>query len=471
MSQYKKLLKNSFLFGIGSVGSRAITFLLLPIFTRYLSTEEYGEVDIIVTTILLLLPIISLQAQEISFRYSMDKKRDQRITLVNSIFLCIGGFLLLLLVEPLLAKVVVFKHLNVLFLVIFFAMTDSVLKQFSRGLGNIKIFVASDILYSLTFSVCIVIFVVFQNMGVKGYLISLLISYLSSNVLILFAGKAYIYLRIKSLNFQDLTAMLKYSIPLIPTAIMWWTINVSDRYLISYFVDYNANGIYAIASKIPIVLVTLNSIFFRSWQITAIEEKGKDSFLESFRRIFHALSITMIIFLSLLIICIKPLFRILTEGDFFYGWQYAPILLVGVLFSAFSQFWGVLYVVSKKTSGALWTATIGAIINLLLNLILIPPYGLYGAAIATLVAFIGLWLSRYFHIKNQEGIFVNLNHLFLPLILITVQILVLNYFQDITAFIINLFLFSLIVILNLKYIIENASYFKKIISSKLPNNE
>jgi len=315
-----------------------------------------------------------------------------------------------------------------------------------------------------------VIFVVLNNWGVEGYLLSLLVAYMSSVFLILFVGKASAYLQIHYLTFPAMKGMLKYSIPLIPTAIMWWTINVSDRYLISYFIDYQANGIYAIASKIPVVLVTFNSVFFKAWQITAIEELGKQNFLETFRRVFQTLSVNLLLLLSLIIVCIKPLFSILANGDFYSGWKYAPILLVSVIFSASSQFWGVIYVATKKTSGALWTAAFGAVTNFILNLILIPLYGLYGAAISTLVAFLAMWLSRYFHIRSLEGIFTGLNHFFGTLVIVIVQIFVLHYLKDSSAYIVNFILFGFITLVNWKSVKGNVIYLKEIISRKLSGN-
>lgn len=65
--------------------------------------------------------------------------------------------------------------------------------------------------------------------------------------------------------------MLAYSVPLIPNGIMWWVVNASDRYIIGYFLGYEATGIYSVAAKFPTLLTMLYGIFFQAWQLSAME--------------------------------------------------------------------------------------------------------------------------------------------------------------------------------------------------------
>ena len=68
--------------------------------------------------------------------------------------------------------------------------------------------------------------------------------------------------------------MLTYCVPLIPTAVFWWIMGVSDRYLVKWFVESDANGIYAVAYKIPTILTILATVFMDAWQLSAIAESG-----------------------------------------------------------------------------------------------------------------------------------------------------------------------------------------------------
>lgn len=468
MSQFKKLAKNSFLFAIGSFGSRAITFLLLPVYTRYLTPGEYGIIDVLLTTILLLTPLLSVQAQEISFRYSMDESKDPKVTLMNSLLFCSVGFVFLLFFNPLLDNINVFSEYSTLFyLVLFFTMVDGVLKQFSRGIGKIKQFVTSDIIYSATFATLNIVFLVVLGLDINGYLLSMFIGYLLSSIFLYVFGGIRENFSLKGFDLSLIKPMLRFSVPLIPTAIMWWTMNVSDRYILSYFIDFEATGIYAISSKIPIILVTFNIVFFKAWQITAIEGYGQPDFRETFEKIFNTLSVLLFLLLSVIIVFLKPIFSFLATGDFYLGWQYVPFLLIGVLFSAYSGFWGVVYIASRKTFGALITSGFGAILNFVLNIILIPLIGIFGAAISTMISFFGVWLSRYFHVKHNEDIKLSFKNVFLNLSLVSLQIIILFKFSSLEFYLLNFMIFGGMLAINYSIIKNNFEFIKKIIINKI----
>ena len=426
MKAYTKLAKNSFLFALGSIGSRGISFLMLPLYTRFLTPGEYGEIDVFLTTILLLTPLITVQASESVFRFSMDKNKSRSATLINALFLCLAGFVVLLLLAPMLIRMEFFgEYAFVFYSVLLLTIVDNVLKQFIRGIGRIKSFISSDILYAIVFATSNIGLICLLNWRVNGYLYSLLCAHFLSIVFLVFFGGARQYFSFGSLDLSLLQLMVKYSIPLIPTAIMWWVMNVSDRYFLSYFLGFEAAGIYAVACKIPIILTTANVIFFQAWQISAIEGYGTPDFKNIVSNVFRMLSLSMIICTSLILLILKPLFAVMVTADFYVAWKYVPILLLGVIFSAFSSYWGVIYVASKKTTGALLTSGAGVLINICLNILLIPIIGIYGAVISTVVAYLSMWIFRFLHIKKTLMISIDFAKLIIYLTLISIQIIVL----------------------------------------------
>lgn len=167
------------------------------------------------------------------------------------------------------------------------------------------------------------------------------------------------------INKSIMALMLKYSIPLIPNSIMWWLINASSRFFISYFLGITTNGLFAVASKIPALVTIMSQIFSQAWQLSAIEEfdnKNNDKFYSS---VFKHLSSVMYLGSLLLIIVLKPLFYYLFSVDFFEAWKVVPFLLVGAVFSAFSGFIGATYVASKQTSGVFKTSVVGGGISII----------------------------------------------------------------------------------------------------------
>ena len=170
--------------------------------------------------------------------------------------------------------------------------------------------------------------------------------------------------------------MLTYCVPLIPTAVFWWIMGVSDRYLVKWFVGSDANGIYAVAYKIPTILTILATVFMDAWQLSAIAESGdRRAQARFYARVWDAcLCAGGIIAFSPLLI------RLLAAESYYDAWRYIPILTLSMIAAAFSNFMGIVYVVTKKSTASLWTSLAGAEANIALDLFLIPRIGVQGAA-------------------------------------------------------------------------------------------
>lgn len=143
--------------------------------------------------------------------------------------------------------------------------------------------------------------------------------------------------------------------------------------------------------------------------------------------------------------CFQPIAFFLAEKSYFEAWKYVPFLLLGIVFSSFAGFLGTNYIAAKKTGGVFKTSVIGAIVNIVILLLLVPRIGINGAAIATMVSFFTIWILRVQDTKEYAEIRINWRKLILNLIVIFVQIgvlyleLKLNYIlQSILVFLLCL---------------------------------
>jgi O-antigen/teichoic acid export membrane protein len=425
LNQYKSLIKNSFLFAIGNIGSKAIQFFMLPLYTRMLTTSDYGQLDILQTTIFLLIPLITFQAVEAVFRYSVDMRENKFASsvLMNGILLCLFGMLISLLLFPVFTRIEPFSsYLLFFYLILFFSMMNGVLKQFVRGLGKIKTFVLSDLAYTGFFVTFNIIFLVYLRMGLKGYFLSMVLAHLINTFILLVYGKVFKYLNFKYFDKSFMKIMLIYSIPLISNGLMWWVMNVSDRYILTYFLGFDATGIYSVSYKFPLLITLVNSIFFMAWQLSAMQEYGKDGYDNFYKNIFGVLSSFLLLLTAVVLLILKPLMSVFVADAFYESWKYVPLLLVGTVFQAFSSFFGTNYTASKKTKGAFTTSVYGAIANVGINLLLIPIWGIQAAAFSTMLAYLIMWLLRIFDTKKFVKIKIDWKNLILSIILIGIQI-------------------------------------------------
>lgn len=426
MNSYKKLLNNSFIFALGNLGSKIISFILVPLYTYYLTIEEYGTVDLLITTVSMLLPIVSFSVFDGVLRFVMEKNTKDGEVLYNSLLIGLFGFVISLIGIPLLLYLNIFNDLLIfLYALLILQILERILAQFSRGSGKTKIFAINGILLTFNTGIFNLFFLVTLKMGVKGYFYSMIIAYIVSILYLALSLKVIQYLKPKHKNNFLSKELLKYSIPMIPNSLMWWLINASSRFFIRYFVGIEANGLFAVSSRIPALINLVNQVFTQAWQLSAIEEFENTSKSEFYSSVFSYLSSIMFIGVSLIMIAIKPIFSTIFSIDYFMAWQVTPLLLLGTLFSCFSGFLGSIYIASKQTKGIFRTSMYGGIVSLFFNIILIPNFGLIGSGISSFLSFFVIFYIRYLDTKNEIKFNINWKLLLVNLSLILIQYLIL----------------------------------------------
>jgi O-antigen/teichoic acid export membrane protein len=423
VNAYKKLLSNSFLFAIGNLGSKIILFILVPLYTYYLTTAEYGFVDIVTTTTNLLLPILSANVFEAVLRFAMDKEESQSEVLSNSLLVGGLGALVAVLLYPLLALLKVDQEmLNYIYVILILQVFQNIFSQFARALGEIKVFAINGIWMTLVMSIANVVLLTRYHMGIAGYLLSIVIANIASILYLIVAVKIWKYMSLSSLNKPLVKKMLAYAVPIIPNSIMWWLINASNRYFILGFLTASANGIYAVSNKIPGILSIVTSIFTQSWQLSAIEEYESEHKSEFYSKVFNYYSSLLFLGTSGILVILKFFMAHFIAPEYYEAWQSVPFLLLSVVFSSFSSFLGTNYLAAKETRGVFRTSVYGGLASLLLNFLLIPFFGLIGAAVASMLSFAIMWVLRIFDTKRYIDTAIDAKNMIMNLALTGIQI-------------------------------------------------
>lgn len=393
MNRYNKLLKNSGIFAIANLGSHLISFLLVRFYTELLSSEHYGTIDLMVTTTSMLIPFLTVSIVEAVLRFSIDFT-DKKSVLTNGLIVTIVGNLFFCAIGPLLFQNTIYGQYFVwMALLVLGTSIDNVVAQFVRGIGAVKTFAIAGVLKTLTTVLGNLLFLLVFGWKIEGYMLSLILAEIVSFLFLSIRVKLHKYIQI-TINTPLLKAMVSYSLPLMPNSLSWWVMNAADKYVIFAFLSAAANGMYAVAHKIPTLINICNNLFFQAWQLSAVEESESTEKNGFYSNVFSALTTVLFLAAALLLAFIKPLMQMLVSSDYGDVWIYSPFLIIAMVFSAFSSFLGTNYVAMKKTKGALKTTVFGAAINLFLNLLLIKPFGINGAAFATMFSFAATWLYR-----------------------------------------------------------------------------
>lgn len=452
-NRYTKLLSNTFIFAIGTFGSKLMVFLLMPLYTRVLTTSDYGTMDVIVNISNMLLPLVMVSINDGVIRFGMDKSARRSDVFSIGIWVCLAGFGVFLLAYPLMQKIdMISSYTTLVYLYIFAAAIQGVSAQFVRSLGLVRLFAFNGILNTFATIMFNILFLVVLQWGINGYVLSVIAANFVSLAFLWWSAKLHRFIKIKGISSLTAREMIIYSLPLIPATIMWSITNVSDRFLVTHFLGEAENGLYSVAYKLPTVISIISAIFTQAWQLSAIGESDSDSRDKFYSDIFKSYQTVVFLAAGGILLLIKPLTRLLVSDAFFPSWQYTPLLVVSVVFSCFSSFYASFYMASKKNFMAMVTILIGAMMNVAMNLNLIPIYGSQGAAFATAASYMTVFFIRALDTRRFVRLDIAPVRFTLNAALLTVQV-VLLLFDVKYLFWLELLTLATMLLVNLKSIL------------------
>ena len=403
MNKKAELVKNTIIIFLGKISTQFISFFLLPLYTTYLNTGDYGTIDLIITYVSLLVPVLTLQQEMATFRFLIDCRNDYEkrakiiYNSIKSVIISVSLFVMFFCGISIFINIP-FK-LYILFNVVV-TMFSGLLLQSTRGLGKNIIYSIASTITGISTLLFNVLFIVILGAGAKGILISTILANLICIIFIAITLKIYKYIKLEY-DDKDITReMLKYSLPLVPNGISWWVINVSDRTIISMILDVSANGIYAVSTKFSSILSAIFSIFSMSWTESAsvhINDKDRDEFFSDIAdtvvRLFSCLCIGIVAFMPYI-------FSIFIKEAYIEAYNYIPINLLAAFFNCIVGIYSSIYIAKKLTKKVASTSIFAAIINISINLIFIKFIGIYAACISTVAAYLAMAIYRHFDLKK-----------------------------------------------------------------------
>jgi len=455
MNRNKELMKNTFIIFIGKFCTQFISFLLVPIYTNFLETSDYGYIDLVQTYVSLIVPILILRLDSAIFRFLIDARDDdigkKNIISSTMFFLCfqIIIFITLFLVGNIFfnIKYIVAIALNVIFMAI-----SSILLQLTRGMGDNVGYSIASIISGIVTIILNITFIICLKLDGSSILIASGIANIFCSVYLMLRNKVYNYVKVKNINKRQTKKMFSYSLPMIPDGLSWWIVNVSDRSIISFLINASANGIYAVSSKFSNILSSLFQIFNMSWQESAslhIRDDDKDEFfsnvLNSTYKIFFSICAIIMVFMPFV-------FELIIGDDYATAYLYIPPLLLGNLYNAMANVIGGVYIAEKNTKSVAKTTILAAIINIIINLFMIKTWGLFAAAISTLLSYVFLTVYRYIDVQKYVKMKFNYKTLILTTIIFGMSC-VLYYINKLHFNVLNILTIVIIsAILNMKII-------------------
>lgn len=391
-----KLFKNTAIYAVGEILPKIISFLLLPIFTRYLTTTEYGILSYTSSFMLLFTVIGALSLNSYALRYYFEyKTEEKRRLLLGSVYLTIGFFNLLIIGIAYLTFPYAISHFNIqvpwnpyfklAFLNNFLISFSIIPRVIYRVRQDSAKYVALNFSFSLLTVLFNILFVVFLKQGIVGY-------YHSS--LIVSIPYFFVYLNIirKYACFKVSTKLikegLKFSLPLLPGAIAYFFLNMVDRIILERNVPLSEIGIYNIAVTLTGAMGIVIQSGYHAVEPEIYSHYGRSDYY-SFVKKAQTVFFTAIYVLAFLIALFsQEVFVIMTSPSFHEGYHLVPILIIGVVMSGQNVIYSGVLSSEKKTKIQGGVTVTGATFSFLFNLLLIPLWGVMAAALSRMFSYV-----------------------------------------------------------------------------------
>lgn len=403
MSKSKELAKNTLIIMLGKICTQFISFLLIPFYTYFLTTKEYGQVDLIITYIGLFVPVITIQLEMSMFRFLIDCRNDeksQKKVFTNIIGTVMGLLIAFSSLYLLVSLIFNYSYKISLYLCIVATIFSNLFLQCARGLGNNTKYSIGCVIAGISNIILNLILILGFKMQGNGVLIATTLSNLLCSLYIFISNKLYKLFDISAINKSLTKKYLKYSFPLVPNSIMWWIINASDRTIITIFIGAAANGIYAVSHKLATIIASLYNIFNLSWTESSslhIDDDDKDEFFsDTFKKVLLFFSAICCCMISVLPLC----FNVIISSNYGEAYLYIPALVVGSFLNIIITFIGGIYIALKKTTAVAKTSFWSGIINIIINLLFVKIIGVWASAISIILAFLIMCIYRMVDVQK-----------------------------------------------------------------------
>lgn len=461
MNRNRKLLRNTSFIVIGNIGSKLIGFIMLPLYTNWLSPADYGLASLLTVYASLLLNVIACDVSDAIYIFPIGATQDKVKTYYSTgfffqVFCCAAALPLTFVLSQLSIEDVFFRHIWYIYAILVTALFQKYTQDFCRGINKMSVFSFTGIVQ--TFMMAGLSLALIPQMGVYGFVIATITSNIATAMFTFIYSKSYQYLSLRAFSIASLKEMLHFSLPLIPTAILWWLVSGLNRPILEEYTGLFSIGLLAVAMKLPSIVNLTFGFFQQAWIVTVVEEYKKPQFDVYFNKMFRMIFAVQAMACMVITMAGKPFIHLMTTDDYYSAYLYIPLLTIGAVFSNISAFLGTAFSANRKTGYTFYTAIFGGFTALTANLLLIPHWGLLGACLSIVLAHIASALSRivfsnkFVHFTCGPFILKQM----LPIAICTVTSLTSSSLWLYTGYLCSVILYWLINKNDLKYAVEVA---------------
>lgn len=396
MSKGKLFIENMLVYGLGGIISKLIPLLMLPVVTRLMpGTTYFGLSDMSNTVLQFGSAVAVIGMYDAMYRMFFDKE-DERFkkeicstTIVFTLTLSLIVCALMIVGKELIAKYF-FKDTHYSYLVYITAVTvlvsatNAIVSAPTRMQNKRKVFLLTNTI-SPILSYSISIPLILTGHYVIALPLAALIAGVSMEAIFWVLNRSWF--DIKLFKKEYLKPLLTIAVPLFPNFLIYWIFNSSDKLMITNILDVGEAGIYSVGAKLGHASQLIYTAFAGGWQFFAFSTMKEKDQVGSNSRIFEYLGIISYVATAFICAISYCFFKVAFAEQYLVGYVIAPYLFLAPLLQMLFQVAANQFLVVKKTWPNMFILLLGAIVNIILNLTLIPVIGIEGASIATLIGY------------------------------------------------------------------------------------
>lgn len=400
-----KILKNSLVYGLGTFLINATGFLLIPFYTRFLTPNDYGIVSTLGIIVIIFTTFYLLGQDSAVARFFFDYKDEKnRRRYFSTIWFFSIGFSLLLSIlltffgRPIFERI--FREINfypfgvIVIWTCFFSLFEALPLAIFRSEEKALRFSMVTYFSFLVRIGLLIYFIAFLKRGALGKLQAELLWAALFSIFFIILMQRYINFRF---SFKDLNSSLKFGLPLVPHDLSLWSLNLADRLFLQYLISFRAVGIYALGYNLSLIINFVSTSIGKAWTPhffgSAHQKETKDDYAKMST---YYMAIVVLVGLGLAVLS-RELIVILSTPNYYEAAKIVPIAVLGYIFHSFYKVTARILHYVKKTRFIGYSTFSAAILNTILNYILIKRHGIMGAAWATLISFAFLSLVSFIY--------------------------------------------------------------------------
>ena len=369
MNESKRLIKNTGIIAVGNLGTKLISFFLLPLYTAILSTSEYGIVDYVISIATFCTPFVTMLMDEAIFRFLIDCKNEseKKVVISSSLFIVFLGMLSFSIIGIAVMKVIDYDYTYYAVAYILLSSYCGMISALLRGIGRTDLYALFNFLQGVLQVVLNVVFIAIVNMGVDGMLLASVLSFFSVSIIFSVRIKLWEFIKLHCIDRSLVKKMIVYSLPLVPNKISWTIINLSDRIILMNVIGSSATGLYAVSYKFPNLMDTVYGFFYQSWKESSARVLSDENHDNFYNDVYEYLKCFMYSTVLVMSAFMPFVFKFMVSDSYYEAIYYVPILLLATFFSNISGFYGGIFTAYKDTAIMGITTVAAALVNIVVN--------------------------------------------------------------------------------------------------------